>query len=794
MAPRLLVCLAIVALAAGRAEAAATGAGLFVGATPVPMVEASIALAVRLGVAHGVVKQRFHNERGAAIEAVYVFPLPTGASVEAMEVTVGGTTLGSAIARRADAAARYQDAVETGRAAALTEQERPGVFTQSIAPVPAGGDVEITLRWRAPLVRRDGTWELAHPLVVGPRYVPGRATGKPSVGGGVLPDTDRAPDASRVTPPIAGSAATPYHLAIALDDADAISSPSHPLAIARDGGGARITLDDARGDRELIVRWTSRRAAQVRAIAEPDGKGGAYVAVLVEAERGGAAPARAGRRWVLAIDRSPSLDGAAAAAARGVADALIARLHADEPVAVVAIGDAPRFAADHAAARRALVELPAAGADLTRGLAATLAALPRDPAPEVVLVTDGLVADDAAAIERAAAAGVRIHTIGVGGAPNRWLLDAIAARTGGAAAILTSIDDTAAVAGALLDGERGQPVTVDWRSPAVSDAEATSPRLAAGGATLLVATTAAGVPRHEVVVAIGSRKLRAPIVAAEGAELAATWAALRVQRLYAAGDRDGATRIALAHGVIAPTTALVAVAAAAGDPVRSTISVPVPVPVGTRRNGMITEQLDGATGEAEDENFVAAPPPPTGGTRAPVTAAEEPRDAGGGGDADGDATIAIDAAPASGSAYAPERLALDEASVLGRDVSRTVFVASLGLGARLDARAPAALASVGVYRRLPRFFAAGLRLDLGGAPTVDDPVTAAALLSLSSRALGPLRVDGGAGLGWDGEVGAAYQLGVFAGKHGVGVAFRLSGIAGTTTRATTAALGVEASF
>ena len=38
------------------------------------------ACTVRLGVAHGTVTQRFHNDRADAVEAIYVFPLPPGAT------------------------------------------------------------------------------------------------------------------------------------------------------------------------------------------------------------------------------------------------------------------------------------------------------------------------------------------------------------------------------------------------------------------------------------------------------------------------------------------------------------------------------------------------------------------------------------------------------------------------------------------------------------------------------------------------------------------------------------------
>src|SRR5262249_16206944 len=47
----------------------------------------------------------------------------------------------------------------------------------------------------------DGTYEFVFPMVVGPRYIPGRPIGKQ--GGGWAPDTSQVPDASRITPQVA---------------------------------------------------------------------------------------------------------------------------------------------------------------------------------------------------------------------------------------------------------------------------------------------------------------------------------------------------------------------------------------------------------------------------------------------------------------------------------------------------------------------------------------------------------------------------------------------------------------
>ena len=799
----LVVCLACLALAAlvAPARAASTGAGLYVNQQPMPVVASTVDIDVRLGVAHGLVTQRFHNDRADAVEAIYVFPLPPGATVEAMTATFAGATVRGVIARRAEAAAAYQDAVGAGRASALTELERPGVFTQSLAPVPAGGEVVITLRWRAALTRRDGTWELVHPLVVGPRYVPGAATGKPTRGVGTAVDTDRAPDASRLAPPTGAAAATPYQVTVALDDATAVTSPTHPIGVAGAGAGAAVTMADARGDRELVLRWQSRAAEQVRAIVEPAG-GGAYVAVLVEPGAGPAPAARAARGWVVLIDRSPSLAGAAAATARLVARELVDRLPTGDTAAIVALGQTPPRPGpiDRTASHAIIDGLPVGSGDLTRALAQTLARVARDPAPEIVLITDGLVADDAAAIERAAAAGLRVHTIGIGAAPNRWLLGAIAARTGASAAVVASTDDVAAAVATVVGSDRALPVSVDWRTPAVIDTERSAARVGAGGAALLVAVDPGGVPSGEVEIAIGPRKLRAKLERAPAAGLAATWAALRVERLFAHGDREAATQLALERGIVMPTTALIASTTRVDEPVRSVIAVPVPAPAGTRRDAVREEQARGPVtvddvGVGDNRND-RPPPPPTGGV---ATGATQVDGDFSGGDAGGEVASAPAALDAEDEAMAPtaDRAAMGSAEsmdVLGRALDRHFWVASLGLGVRLDERVPAAQLSIGRYWRLPRFYAVGLRLDLTGAPLDAEAFGAAGLASFTTANQLPVRLDAGVGLGWSDGWAAAWDAGLLFGRHGVGLALRASGLAGPGAHTLTLSLGAEAAF
>jgi Ca-activated chloride channel homolog len=168
-------------------------------ASPLAMLDSRIEVTVRGPIIETIVVQRFRNTTGRPTEATYIFPLPPDAAVSAMAMVIGGRTIRAAIERRDAAVRRYEAAVSAGVAGALLEQERPDVFTQSVAAIPVHGTVDVTLRYDTVARYQAGSWELVVPMVVAPRYVAGTASGQATTGSGRAPDTDRAPDASRVT-------------------------------------------------------------------------------------------------------------------------------------------------------------------------------------------------------------------------------------------------------------------------------------------------------------------------------------------------------------------------------------------------------------------------------------------------------------------------------------------------------------------------------------------------------------------------------------------------------------------
>src|SRR5436305_9579624 len=148
-----------------------------------------------------VVTQEFENPFKDKIEAVCRFPLPHSAAADDMTLRVGDRTVRGRIKLREEARAIYEAARSAGQVAGLLDQQRPNIFTQSVANIMPGEKVTITISYVETLKYEAGAYEFVFPMVVGPRYIPGSPVGSPA--GGRSPDTPQVPDASRITPPVA---------------------------------------------------------------------------------------------------------------------------------------------------------------------------------------------------------------------------------------------------------------------------------------------------------------------------------------------------------------------------------------------------------------------------------------------------------------------------------------------------------------------------------------------------------------------------------------------------------------
>ena len=157
---------------------------------PCPLQHTEVKVEISGPFARTIVEQTYANPYPRTIEAVYTFPLSNRAAVDGMTMIVRGDSgervIEGEVKERALARAIYEEARESGYVASLLEQERPNIFTQSVANIEPGATVKVRIATIEMARRKDGVAEFVFPMVVGPRYIPGAPTSMPALPAGWL--------------------------------------------------------------------------------------------------------------------------------------------------------------------------------------------------------------------------------------------------------------------------------------------------------------------------------------------------------------------------------------------------------------------------------------------------------------------------------------------------------------------------------------------------------------------------------------------------------------------------------
>lgn len=130
--------------------------------------------------AHVTLTQTFKNQTDQWQEGIYVFPLPENAAVNHMEMRIGERIIIGEIKEKQEAKRIYQAAKKSGKRAALTEQNRPNMFTQKVANIEPQQSVGISISYFHPVTYTAGEFSWRFPMTITPRYIPGAPTQTPA--------------------------------------------------------------------------------------------------------------------------------------------------------------------------------------------------------------------------------------------------------------------------------------------------------------------------------------------------------------------------------------------------------------------------------------------------------------------------------------------------------------------------------------------------------------------------------------------------------------------------------------
>jgi len=146
------------------------------------------------------VRQTFTNPSNKWAEGVYVFPLPEDSAVDQLRMYVNERVIEGQIHEKEEAKKIYEKAKQEGKSATLVEQQRPNIFTSSVANIAPGGSITIAIEYQQAILIDNNTYSIRFPMVVGDRYIPGAPIQTPIDSLGVAPNTQEVEDASKITP------------------------------------------------------------------------------------------------------------------------------------------------------------------------------------------------------------------------------------------------------------------------------------------------------------------------------------------------------------------------------------------------------------------------------------------------------------------------------------------------------------------------------------------------------------------------------------------------------------------
>ena len=418
-----------------------------------PQVETDVDMQINGMVNRVRLQQRFTNATDEWQEAIYVFPLPVNAAVDQMRIQIGERVIEGKIREKTEARKLYQQAKQQGKRAALTEQQRPNLFTNSIANIPPHASIVIAIEYQQIVDYEKGEFSLRFPMVVGPRYIPGQVLTEETRPvtmqinhfdqHGWATATDQVPDAGRITPPVIDAKSNrrnPVSIRIQLDagvELAAITSPYHNIQSDRQGLEYRIQLaaETINADRDFVLRWRPEPAQAPRAAIFTEEKNGEHYSMLMLLPPESRIAERLPREIIFVIDTSGSMGGQSIKQAKSALALALTRLNSGDTFNIIqfnsytsALFPEPRAVNGNAIsqAQDYVRSLQAnGGTEMITAMSAALTTQNKSHRlRQVIFMTDGNIGNEQALFDviQQQLGESRLFTVGIGSAPNGYFM------------------------------------------------------------------------------------------------------------------------------------------------------------------------------------------------------------------------------------------------------------------------------------------------------------------------------------------------------------------------------------
>ncbi|HKP45071.1 MAG TPA: VIT domain-containing protein [Pyrinomonadaceae bacterium] len=401
-----------------------------------PLKDTHVDISVSGVIADVKVTQSYRNEGTRPINAAYVFPASTRAAVYGMQMRIGDDVIVAKIKERVEAKQEFEAAKKEGKSASLLEQDRPNVFSMSLANLMPGEAVEIELRYTELLVPTDGIYEVVYPTVVGPRY----SSEKDSS----AKNEDRfvhSPYLHQGTKPTSA-----LHISARISAGLPIQNlncPSHKVVPQwQSPTVAQVDLDDTdpfQGNRDFVLHFGLAGNQIASGLLLYQGEDENFFLYMAQPPQRVSIDDIPPREYIFVVDVSGSMDGFPLDTSKQLLKNLIGQLRPTDLFNVVLFaGDSSALAPASLAANQENIAAAIRLLEQQRGSGGTelLPAvqqamnLPRNAgvSRSVVLVTDGYISGEEGVFDyiRAHLNESNVFAFGIGSSVNRYLIEGVA--------------------------------------------------------------------------------------------------------------------------------------------------------------------------------------------------------------------------------------------------------------------------------------------------------------------------------------------------------------------------------
>ncbi len=583
---------------------------------PLPLKHTAVQAEVSGYIATVSVTQQFHNPFDEKIEAKYIFPLPQNAAVNDFIMVIGERRIRGVIREREEAQQIYLEARRQGYTASLLTQERPNIFTQSVANIEPGKAIDVVMKYFNTLAYHDGRYSFVFPTVVGPRFnPPGTSDGIGAAARGSHGITGQKTEITYLKPGERSGHDIAINVdidaGVAIEDVTSINHAVTTKFVSKEKVSVALKPHDTVPNKDFILEYkVAGKRIKSSLLAHRDERGGFFTLMLYPPEEL-TSLRTAPMEMIFVLDCSGSMSGAPIEKAKTAVRRALRNLGPGDTFQIIRfsnnasqLGSTP-VPATESNVRRGLSYLKSlhgsGGTMMIEGIKAALD-FPHDPDRFriVSFMTDGYIGNEADIFReiRDRLGASRIFSFGIGQSVNRYLLEGMAKIGRGAVAYVGLDESAGAKVDAFYNRVRHPALTdisIDWGGLEVSDCfplkvqdlfvgrpVIVTGRFQGGGKTTIRITgTIPGYEEKKIELAVDLDR-----EGVQHAGIPSIWArkqiaSLTEQNIYNPDEEleQSITQLALAYNLVSSYTSFVAVDASRRTEGTEGTVVPAAVPV-----------------------------------------------------------------------------------------------------------------------------------------------------------------------------------------------------------------------